>query len=115
VAIQRFGFGREALYALTPGKGIVAHREPHGVSHTYVALSKLQERFECLDFADPKAVKTRVAAELEGWAPELTALIAGGEAARFPKDPFAPDRTSVEADFRCNSCRGRRAAFASRR
>jgi 2-polyprenyl-6-methoxyphenol hydroxylase-like FAD-dependent oxidoreductase len=73
--------GGGALYALTPGKGIVAHREPHGVLHTYVVLTRPQEWFEDLDFGDPKAAKARVAAELEGWAPELTALIAAGETA----------------------------------
>jgi 2-polyprenyl-6-methoxyphenol hydroxylase-like FAD-dependent oxidoreductase len=73
--------GGGALYALTPGKGVVAHREPHGVLHTYVVLTKPQEWFDDLDFGDPKAARARVAAELEGWAPELTALIAAGETA----------------------------------
>lgn len=73
--------GGGALYALTPGKGIVAHREPHGVLHTYIVITRPQEWFEALDFGDPKAARARVAAELEGWAPELTALIADGETA----------------------------------
>lgn len=73
--------GGGALYALTPGKGVVAHREPHGVLHTYIVLTRPQEWFEALDFGDPKAARARVAAELEGWAPELTALIADGETA----------------------------------
>ncbi len=71
--------GGGALYALTPGKGIVAHRETNGVLHTYVALTKPQEWFAGIDFADPKAAKARVAAEFDGWAPELTALITDGE------------------------------------
>lgn len=73
--------GGGALYALTPGKGVVAHREPNGVLHTYVVLARPQEWFEGIDFADPEAAKARVAAELEAWAPELTALIADGETA----------------------------------
>ncbi|HEY5754547.1 MAG TPA: NAD(P)/FAD-dependent oxidoreductase [Steroidobacter sp.] len=71
--------GGGALYVLTPGKGIVAHREPHGVLHTYVVLTRSQEWFHRLDFADPTSAKARVAAELAGWAPELVALIADGE------------------------------------
>lgn len=57
--------GGGALYALTPGKGIVAHREPHGVLHTYVVLTKPQEWFAAFAFADPNATKARVAAELQ--------------------------------------------------
>lgn len=71
--------GHAAMIALAPHKGIVAHREANGVLHTYVALTKPKEWFAAIDFADPKAAKTRVAAEFEGWAPELTALITEGE------------------------------------
>lgn len=73
--------GGGALHALAPGKGIVAHRETNGVLHTYVALTRPQEWFAGIDFADPTEVKARVAAEFEGWAPELTALITDGETA----------------------------------
>jgi 2-polyprenyl-6-methoxyphenol hydroxylase-like FAD-dependent oxidoreductase len=73
--------GGGALYALVRGKGIVAHREPNGVLHTYVALTRPSSFFDGIDFANPNAAKARVAAELEGWAPELTALITDGETA----------------------------------
>ncbi|MBU8897761.1 FAD-dependent monooxygenase [Corallococcus sp. M34] len=73
--------GGGALYALAPGKGIVAHREPHGVLHTYVALTRPMEWIAGLDFADLKTARVRVAAEFDGWAPELLALITDGEAA----------------------------------
>ena len=43
--------GGGALFAVTPGKGILAHREPGGVLHTYVALSKPQEWIAGIDFA----------------------------------------------------------------
>lgn len=71
--------GGGALYVLTPGKSIVAHREPNGVLHTYVVLTRSQEWFDALNFADPKTVKARVAGELHGWAPEFTALITDSE------------------------------------
>ncbi|NVJ19690.1 FAD-dependent monooxygenase [Myxococcus sp. AM011] len=73
--------GGGALYALAPGKGIVAHRETNGVLHTYVALTRPKEWISGIDFTDPKVAKARVAAEFDGWAPELTALITDGETA----------------------------------
>jgi 2-polyprenyl-6-methoxyphenol hydroxylase-like FAD-dependent oxidoreductase len=77
--------GGGALFALAPGKGIMAHRETDGVLHAYVALIKPQEWLAGIDFADPKAAKARVAAEFDGWAPELTALITDGETAPVPR------------------------------
>jgi 2-polyprenyl-6-methoxyphenol hydroxylase-like FAD-dependent oxidoreductase len=73
--------GGGAMYALTPGKGILAHREPNGVLHTYVALTKSEDWISRIDFSDPTMVLACVAAEFEGWAPELTALITDGETA----------------------------------
>jgi 2-polyprenyl-6-methoxyphenol hydroxylase-like FAD-dependent oxidoreductase len=77
--------GGGALFALAPGKGIMAHRETDGVLHTYVALIKPLEWLAGIDFADPKAAKARVAAEFDGWAPELTALITDGDTAPVPR------------------------------
>ncbi|WNV88975.1 NAD(P)/FAD-dependent oxidoreductase [Umezawaea sp. Da 62-37] len=74
--------GAGALFALAPGKGILAHREPHDVLHVYTALSKPQEWITGVDPADTTAV---VAAEFEGWAPELTALITDTETIPFPR------------------------------
>lgn len=81
--------GPGALYALTPGKGIVAHREPRGVLHAYVALTRSLEWFDSIDFADPKAAKARVAAEFEGWTPNLTALIADSDTAPVLRNIYA--------------------------
>ena len=72
--------GGGALFAVAPGQGLLAHREPGGVLHTYVALSKPQEWIADIDFASPGAATAQVAAEFTGWAPELTALITDGEA-----------------------------------
>jgi len=67
--------GGGALFAVAPGQGILGHREPDGVLHAYVALSKPPEWIAGLDSADPAAVTAKVAAEFTGWAPELIALI----------------------------------------
>jgi len=71
--------GGGALAALAPGRGIQAHREPAAVLHTYVALTKPAGWFAAIDFTDAPAAAARVAAEFDGWAPELTALITDGE------------------------------------
>nr|WP_168515290.1 NAD(P)/FAD-dependent oxidoreductase [Streptomyces sp. S1D4-11]QIZ00572.1 FAD-dependent monooxygenase [Streptomyces sp. S1D4-11] len=77
--------GGGALFALAPGKGILAQREPGGVLHTYVALNKPQEWIAAIDFTDAGAATARVAEEFDGWAPELTALITDGETAPVPR------------------------------
>ncbi|MFD5871759.1 FAD-dependent oxidoreductase [Streptomyces sp. NPDC060322] len=73
--------GAGAMYALTPGKGIVAHREAGNVLHTYVELTRSAEWIADIDFTDAAAASARVAAEFDGWAPHLTALITEGETA----------------------------------
>jgi 2-polyprenyl-6-methoxyphenol hydroxylase-like FAD-dependent oxidoreductase len=81
--------GRGALFALAPGKGILAHREPGSVLHAYVALNRPAEWIAGIDFTDKAAATARVAAEFEGWAPELTALITDGETALVPRRTYA--------------------------
>ncbi|MFD1537213.1 FAD-dependent oxidoreductase [Nonomuraea guangzhouensis] len=73
--------GVGAMYALTPGKGIIAHREAGNILHTYVELNRSAEWIAGIDFTDVAAATARVAAEFDGWAPELTALITDGETA----------------------------------
>jgi 2-polyprenyl-6-methoxyphenol hydroxylase-like FAD-dependent oxidoreductase len=73
--------GVGAMYALTPGKGIIAHREAGGVLHTYVELNRPAEWVADIDFTDTTTATARIAAEFDGWAPELTALITDSETA----------------------------------
>lgn len=77
--------GDGAMHALAPGRGILAHREPNGVLHGYVALNRPVEWIADIDFDDPAAATARVAAEFEGWAPELTALITDGDTPPTPR------------------------------
>ena len=70
--------GGGAMYAPAPGKGILAHREQGDVIHTYVSLRRSLEWMESVDVTEPAAAIARVAAEFDGWAPELTALITDG-------------------------------------
>ncbi|WP_328396851.1 FAD-dependent oxidoreductase [Nocardia sp. NBC_00416] len=77
--------GGGTMFALAPGKGIVAHREAGDVLHTYVELNRSAEWVGRIDFTDAAAAAARVAAEFDGWAPELTALITDGETAPVPR------------------------------
>jgi 2-polyprenyl-6-methoxyphenol hydroxylase-like FAD-dependent oxidoreductase len=73
--------GAGAMYALAPGKGIIAHREAGNILHTYVELNRSAEWIAAVDFTDAAAATARIAAEFDGWAPGLTALITDGETA----------------------------------
>jgi 2-polyprenyl-6-methoxyphenol hydroxylase-like FAD-dependent oxidoreductase len=73
--------GGGALFAPAPGQCIFAHREPHGVLHTYVALKKPETWVASIDFADPAAARASVTALFDGWAPALTALITDSDSA----------------------------------
>jgi 2-polyprenyl-6-methoxyphenol hydroxylase-like FAD-dependent oxidoreductase len=81
--------GDGAMLALAPGKGIVAHHEADGILHTYVELNRPAEWIADIDFADATAATARIAAEFDGWAPELTALITDGETAPVPRVIYA--------------------------
>lgn len=71
--------GAGSLFALAPGKGFLAHREAGGTLHSYVQLREPRDWFANTDVNDGASVSARVAAEFEGWAPELTALITGSD------------------------------------
>ncbi|MEU2435620.1 NAD(P)/FAD-dependent oxidoreductase [Streptomyces rubradiris] len=77
--------GDGSLFALAPGRGISAHREPDGVLHAYVTLRKPREWMDSLDFGDAAGVTARIAAEFQDWAPELTSLITDGETPPVPR------------------------------
>lgn len=77
--------GHGALFALEPGQGIFAHREPGGVLHAYIALKRPAGWIDAIDFDDTDAARARIGAEFAGWAPELVALITDGEAPPVPR------------------------------
>jgi 2-polyprenyl-6-methoxyphenol hydroxylase-like FAD-dependent oxidoreductase len=81
--------GGGALFALEPGRGILAHREPDAVLHSYIALTKPRAWIDNVDFSDAAAATARIAAEFAGWAPELTALITDAETALVPRSVLA--------------------------
>ena len=85
--------GTGAMYALVPGQGFLAHREAGDVIHTYVVLSRPLDWFTEIDFTDADAARKQVAAEFDGWAPELVSLITDGESAPIRRSIHRlPDR-----------------------
>lgn len=93
--------GAGAFFAVAPGKGILAHREPHGTLHTYVSLSRPEAWFASIDFADPAQARNRIAAEFDGWAPALTALVTDGDI-----DPVLRPIHTLPVDHRWNRVAG---------
>ncbi|SED45121.1 FAD-dependent oxidoreductase [Streptomyces melanosporofaciens] len=81
--------GGGSLFALAPGKGFLAHRERAGTLHAYVMLARPQDWFANTDFTDAAAATARIAREFDGWAPELTALIADGDTAPVLRSLYA--------------------------
>ncbi|WP_327280730.1 MULTISPECIES: NAD(P)/FAD-dependent oxidoreductase [unclassified Streptomyces] len=81
--------GGGLLIAPSPGKEIFAHRENGDTLHTYVALTRPQDWFAAIDFTDAAAATARIAREFDGWAPELTALIAEGDTAPVLRPQYA--------------------------
>lgn len=77
--------GSGALFAMASSQGIFAHREPGGVLHTYAALNKPQDWAAGIDFSDRVVALARVAAEFEGWAPALTALVTASATDPVPR------------------------------
>ncbi|GHH26558.1 FAD-dependent oxidoreductase [Streptomyces lanatus] len=77
VAAKTVGGG--SMIAPAPGREIFAHRESGDTLHIFVLLAKPQDWFAVIDFTDATAAGARIAAEFDGWAPELTALITDGD------------------------------------
>ncbi|WCE06228.1 NAD(P)/FAD-dependent oxidoreductase [Pseudoxanthomonas sp. JBR18] len=72
--------GQGALFAVEPGKGILAHAEPGDVLHTYVQLQRPLAWVERLADLDARTAALRVVNEFDGWSPALTALITDSQA-----------------------------------
>jgi 2-polyprenyl-6-methoxyphenol hydroxylase-like FAD-dependent oxidoreductase len=80
-AAKAVGGGSMFANGSTPDRAINAHRERGDTLHAYVQLTRPLAWFDAIDFADPAAAAARVAAEFDGWAPELTALITDADTA----------------------------------
>ncbi|MFJ2773205.1 FAD-dependent oxidoreductase [Streptomyces sp. NPDC087300] len=73
--------GSGSMITPSPDKEIFAHREKGDTLHAYVGLPVEQDWFDGIDFTDTAASAARIAAEFDGWAPALTALISHSDTA----------------------------------
>lgn len=71
--------GQGAMYALAPGKGIQAHREPGNVIHTYIALRQTEEELDQIDFNNSNVALKQLAHQFDQWHNDLLALITESE------------------------------------
>ncbi|GAA6819166.1 NAD(P)/FAD-dependent oxidoreductase [Helicobacter pylori] len=71
--------GSGSCFALSPNKGMTAHREPNDTIHTYIQLNCAEEWIKNIDFSDQQASIDTISSQFEGWAPELLSLIVDSE------------------------------------
>lgn len=71
--------GDGGMWALASGKMIMAHRERNDTLHAYLVFNKPQSWFADLDHADAASAAQRIAAEFDGWAPELIEFITNSD------------------------------------
>lgn len=57
----------------------MAHKEGNATLHAYVAVNKPEAWLAGMDVSDRVGTLARVAAEFDGWAPQLTALLTATE------------------------------------
>jgi 2-polyprenyl-6-methoxyphenol hydroxylase-like FAD-dependent oxidoreductase len=71
------------------GKWFLAHRESDGNLRAYLVLTRPLDWFAGVDFTDRAAAIARIAGEVDGWAPELTALLTDSDTAPVHRPQFA--------------------------
>lgn len=77
--------GQGQMFALAPGKGIVAHREYGGVLHTYIQMKCNSEWIDSIDFSNKEEVAKIIANEFIGWPKNLTHLITKADSDIIPR------------------------------
>ncbi|MCZ0206247.1 NAD(P)/FAD-dependent oxidoreductase [Streptomyces sp. UMAF16] len=77
--------GDGMLFALGPGRGFLAHREPDGSLHVYTAVVAPEDWLDGIDFTDTEAAKAAVLKEFDGWDERLPALVADADGALVPR------------------------------
>jgi 2-polyprenyl-6-methoxyphenol hydroxylase-like FAD-dependent oxidoreductase len=83
------------------GKVFLIHREADGNLHAYLWLARPLDWFAGINFANPAAAKARVLEELDGWAPELRAVISDADT-----DPVYRPHYTLPVDHRWDRIQG---------
>ncbi|MEU6665717.1 NAD(P)/FAD-dependent oxidoreductase [Streptomyces sp. NPDC046727] len=77
--------GGGMLFALGPGRGFLAHREPGGSLHVYAAVVAPEDWLDGIDFGDTEAAKAAVLKEFDDWDERLRALVADADGPLVPR------------------------------
>jgi 2-polyprenyl-6-methoxyphenol hydroxylase-like FAD-dependent oxidoreductase len=77
--------GGGLFIALGEGRGVLAHSEPDGSLHVYVAVKAGQDWLSGIDFADVDGAKKVLLAEFEDWTEPFPTLISGAEDELVPR------------------------------
>ncbi|MFF3563719.1 FAD-dependent oxidoreductase [Streptomyces sp. NPDC002574] len=77
--------GGGMFFALGDGKGLLAHREPDGSLHVYVALRVPADWSDGVDFANAATAKDEVAGHFADWDPALRSLVTDADGALVPR------------------------------
>ncbi|MFI8205709.1 FAD-dependent oxidoreductase [Streptomyces sp. NPDC085937] len=81
--------GNGMLMALGANRGLLAHREPDGSLHIYIALRTSREWIHHTDWTSADTGKAILLKEFADWAPELRALISEADSALIPRTIYA--------------------------
>ncbi|MDT8911896.1 NAD(P)/FAD-dependent oxidoreductase [Amycolatopsis sp. PS_44_ISF1] len=77
--------GGGMFFALDQGRGFLAHREPDGSLHVYVAVVADESWTSGIDFTDSEAGKTALLNRFEGFAESLLALVRNADGELVPR------------------------------
>jgi 2-polyprenyl-6-methoxyphenol hydroxylase-like FAD-dependent oxidoreductase len=77
--------GGGMFFALDEGRGFLAHREPDGSLHIYVAVVTDETWTTGIDFTDTEAAKTALLSRFEGFDESLRALVKKADGELIPR------------------------------
>lgn len=78
-------FGDGVLFALGGESAILGHRETDASLHCYLAHRAEEGWLDTIDFGDAAAAQAAALALVEGWAPELRAVVANADTPLTPR------------------------------
>ncbi|MGI4895024.1 MAG: FAD-dependent oxidoreductase [Janthinobacterium lividum] len=77
--------GAGMLFALAPGRGFLAHREPDHSLHVYAAVTKPPQWLRAIPVEDPEAARAVMLTEFADWDDSLTVLVREADSAFMPR------------------------------
>jgi len=81
--------GRGVLFALSQEKGIIAHRDPDGRLHVYIALKAPADWIQTIDVTATDTAKAILLDHFAGWATQLQGLITAADGPLIPRQIHA--------------------------